>query len=215
MRSYLTAGPVFLTAVVGTDRTVTERSPPAGLTVAVQRSLTGPVDTARPGGAVSAVRPGESLRTLTLTRGHTDPAQQFTGGLTLRLVAEHPGPAGLTPTLESLGAAAVETAGESQAVPAAGPRVAQVTLTLPRGQTVAVLGVTLGATDRHLAEVSYPALQTLDLPLTGADVAGLLSHPASTAGLLLPAPAVTRSRAGHHQGGQQADQQEHGGGGGD
>ena len=206
---------MFLTAVLGTDRGVTERSLPAWLTVTGERTITGAVLTARSGGAVTAGRPGVSLTALTLTRGHTDPAQQLTLALTLRLVAEHPGPAGLTATLEALGAAAVETAGQSEAVPTAGPRVAQVTLTLTWGQAVAVLGVALGATDRHLTEVSYPAIQALDLALTGADIPGLVSQAASTARLLLPATTFTSSRAGDHQGGQQGEQEEqHGDGGG-
>ena len=215
MRLYLTAGAVFLTAVLGTDRGVTERSLPAWFTVTGERTITGAVLTAWSGGAVTAVRPGVSLTALTLARGHTDPAQQLTLPVALRLVAEHPGPAGLTATLEALGAAAVETAGQSEAVPAAGPRVAEVTLALTRGQTVAVLRVALGATDRHLAEVSYPAVQALDLALTGADIPGLICQAASTAGLLFPATSFTSSRAGDHQGDQQGEQEEqHGGGGG-
>ena len=198
---------MFGAAVLRTHRAVTERSLPAWLTVAVQRSLTGAVLAAWPGGAVAALRSGVSLTALTLARGHTDPAQQLALPVTLGLVAEHPGPAGLTPTLEALPAVAVKTAGESHAVPAAGPRVAQVTLTLPRGQAVAVLGVALRATDGHLAEVSYPARQALDLALSGAHIPGLVSQPASTAGLLLPAPAFTRSRAGEQRGQQEAEQQ--------
>ena len=162
---------------------------------------------AGPGGAVATVRPGESLTALTLARGHTDPAQQLALAVTLGLVTEHPRPAGLTATLEALAAVAVETAGQRDAVPAARPRVAEVTLTLSRGQTVAVLGVTLGATDGHLAQVSYPASQTLDLPLAGAHITGLVSQAPRTAGLLLPAPAFTRSRAGEQRGQQEAEQQ--------
>ena len=134
---------MFLAAVVGTDRTVTERSLPAWLTVTGERTITGAMLAAGSGPAVAAVRPVISLTALTLTRGHTDPAPQLTLSVTLRLVAEHPGPSGLTATLESLGAMTVETARQSDAVPAAGARVAEVTLTLSRGQAVAVLGVTL------------------------------------------------------------------------
>ena len=199
---------MFDTAGLSTHRAVTERSLPAWLAVAVQRFLTGPVETARPGGALAAVRAGESLTTLTLTRGHTDPALQLALPLTLGLVTEHPGPPGLAPTLEPLAAVAVQTAGEGDTVPAPGPRVAQVTLTLARGQTVAVLGVALGATDRHLAEVSYPALQALDLALSGAHVPGLLPQPAGTAGLLLPAPALARCRAGHSGHHQEEEEEE-------
>ena len=43
--------------------------------------------------------------------------------------------------------------------------------------------------DNDLAEVSYPALETLDLTLLGAGVPFLVGFPAR---LLLPAPGVPR-----------------------
>ena len=211
----LSTGPVLCAAVLGTHRNVTERSGPARLTVTVQGSLAVPVLTARPGGADTAVLPSVALTALTLPGRHTHPVTQLAALLALRLVTEHPGPARLTLTLEPLGAGAVQTARQWDAVSAARARVAEVTLAVPGRQAVAVLGVTLGATHRHLAKVSYPASQALDLALTGADVPGLVPQAGSTAGLLLPAPTITRSRAGDHQGHQQAEQEEqHGGGGG-
>ena len=170
----LGAGAVLRAAVISTERSVTERSGPALVTVTVQRSLTVSVLTAWSGGAVSAGVSCVSLTTLALPRGNTHPVTELTALLTLGLVTEHPRPARLTLTLEALGAVAVETARQGDAVPAARPGVAQVTLAVPWSQAVAVLGVTLCSTHSNLAEVSYPALQALDLPLTATHVPRLL-----------------------------------------
>ena len=104
-----------------------------------------------------------SWLTRALPRGHAHPVVRHTVRVALGVVAEHPGPARLAVAGEALGAVPVETPGQLDTVPAAGALVSEVTLALPRLDTVTMLGVTLVTTHGHLTQVTNPSVQTLDL----------------------------------------------------
>ena len=100
-------------------------------------------------GTLTAVLTLVTRLTLTHPRGHTLPSLSALR-VTLRHITEHPAPARLTVTGEALGAVPVLAARQLDTVPAAGALISQVTLTLPRLHTVAMLGVTVMSTHRHL-----------------------------------------------------------------